>query len=114
MQPHRPQTEGQPCPNCGRIHAGAPTVAAAQKVGEDAPEVKLPDLEGKTVELADFRGEKTLLVFWNPGCGFCQQMLLELTRIIHERLRRLPRGCAIDFVPDAPRPDVDGLSSGAL
>jgi hypothetical protein len=37
-----------------------------------------------------------------------------LTRIIHERLRMLPRGCAIDFVPDAPRPDVDGLSSGAL
>jgi protein-disulfide isomerase len=40
--------------------------------------VKLQDLEGKTVELADFRGEKTLVLFWNPGCGFCQQMLADL------------------------------------
>ena len=30
------------------------------------------------VELADFRGEETLVVFWNPGCGFCQQMLSDL------------------------------------
>ena len=70
MQPHQPQTEGQPCPNCGKVHVAAPTVEAAQKVGEEAPEVKLPDLEGNTVQLADFRGEKTLVLFWNPGCGF--------------------------------------------
>jgi thiol-disulfide isomerase/thioredoxin len=78
MQPHQPQAQGQPCPNCGKVHAAAPTVPAAQKVGEDAPEVKLPNLEGNTVELADFRGEKTLVLFWNPGCGFCQQMLPDL------------------------------------
>jgi peroxiredoxin len=78
MQPHQPQTEGQPCPNCGKVHAAAPTVEAAQKVGEEAPEVKLPDLEGNTVELADFRGEETLMLFWKPGCGFCQQMLPDL------------------------------------
>jgi len=78
MQPEQPQTQGQPCPNCGKVHAAAPTVPAAQKVGEEAPEVKLPDLEGNTVELADFRGEKTLVLFWNPGCGFCQQMLPDL------------------------------------
>jgi peroxiredoxin len=78
MQPQQPQTEGQPCPNCGKVHAAAPTVPAAQKVGEEAPEVKLSDLEGNTVELADFRGEETLVLFWNPGCGFCQQMLPEI------------------------------------
>ncbi len=80
MQPQQPQGHqgGQPCPNCGKVHAAAPTVPAAQKVGEEAPEVKLPDLEGNTVELADFRGEKTLVLFWNPGCGFCQQMLPDL------------------------------------
>jgi peroxiredoxin/uncharacterized membrane protein YphA (DoxX/SURF4 family) len=75
MQPQQHQTEGQPCPNCGKVHAAAPTVPAALPLGEDAPEVKLPDLEAKTVELADFRGEETLVLFWNPGCGFCQQML---------------------------------------
>jgi peroxiredoxin/membrane associated rhomboid family serine protease len=77
MQPRQPQTQGQPCPNCGKVHA-APTVEAAQKVGEEAPQVKLPDLEGNTVELADFRGKKTLVLFWNPGCGFCQQMLPDI------------------------------------
>ena len=40
--------------------------------------MKLPDLEGNTVELADSRGEETLVLFWNPGCGFCQQMLPDL------------------------------------
>src|SRR5215213_9899827 len=78
MQPNQPQPQGQPCPNCGKVHATAPTVEAAQKVGEEAPEVKLADLEGNTVELADFRGEDTLVLFWNPGCGFCQQMLPDL------------------------------------
>jgi peroxiredoxin len=39
MQPQQPQTQGQPCPNCGKVHAAAPTVPAAQKVGEEAPEV---------------------------------------------------------------------------
>jgi peroxiredoxin/uncharacterized membrane protein YphA (DoxX/SURF4 family) len=78
MQPQQPQAQGQPCPNCGKVHAAAPTVPAAQRVGEEAPEVKLPDLEGNTVQLADFRGEETLVLFWNPGCGFCQQMLPDL------------------------------------
>jgi hypothetical protein len=30
------------------------------------------------VDLADFRGEKTVVLFWNPGCGFCQRMLPDL------------------------------------
>jgi thiol-disulfide isomerase/thioredoxin len=29
-------------------------------------------------QLEDFRGEETLVLFWNPGCGFCQQMLPDL------------------------------------
>jgi methylamine dehydrogenase accessory protein MauD len=53
-------------------------VPVGRKIGEPAPEVRLPDLEGETVELEDFRGEKTLVLFWNPGCGFCQQMLPDL------------------------------------
>jgi hypothetical protein len=34
-----------------------------------------------------------------------------LTRIIHKRLRRLRRERAIDFAPDAPRPDAAAPSS---
>jgi len=48
------------------------------KVGEPAPPIELQDLKGNTVKLEDFRGAKTLVLFWNPQCGFCQQMLPDL------------------------------------
>jgi thiol-disulfide isomerase/thioredoxin len=89
--PMQPQAQGQPCPNCGKVHAAAPTVPASQKVGEEAPEVKLPDLEGKTVELADFSGEETLVLFWNPGCGFCQQLLPDLKEWESNAPKNAPR-----------------------
>ena len=66
---------------CGKVHPNGHTeqeMPAGPKVGEPAPEVALPDLEGQTVKLEDFRGEETLVLFWNPGCGFCQQMLPDL------------------------------------
>jgi thiol-disulfide isomerase/thioredoxin len=47
-------------------------------MGEPAPELSLEDLEGNTVSLQDFRGKETLVLFWNPGCGFCQQMLPDI------------------------------------
>ena len=86
-----PAREGQPCPNCGKVHAAPPTVPAAKKDGEPAPEVKLPDLEGNTVELEHFRGEETLVLFWNPGCGFCQQMLPEIKEWEASRPEGAPR-----------------------
>src|SRR5215218_9997073 len=75
--PMQPQgaAQGDPCPNCGQVHASQPAVQATEKIGEPAPPIKLMDLSGRTVELKDFRGEKVLVLFWNPGCGFCQQML---------------------------------------
>ncbi len=50
----------------------------APKIGERAPELKLPDLAGNDVSLDDFRGEETLVLFWGPECGFCQEMLPDL------------------------------------
>jgi peroxiredoxin len=47
-------------------------------VGQPAPALSLPDLDGKTVSLADFRGRSALVLFWNPGCGFCARMLDDL------------------------------------
>jgi methylamine dehydrogenase accessory protein MauD len=78
--PMQPQAaaQGGPCPNCGQVHASQPAVQAAEKIGEPAPPIKLKDLGGRTVELNNFRGEKVLVLFWNPGCGFCQQMLDDL------------------------------------
>ncbi len=51
---------------------------AMASVGKSAPTLKLRDLSGKSVTLREFRGHKTLLLFWNPACGYCQQMLNDL------------------------------------
>jgi peroxiredoxin len=61
-----------PAPASNGNGAAAPAEA---KQGEPVPALKLPDLTGKTVDLAGFRGKDTMLLFWNPGCGFCQQMV---------------------------------------
>ena len=75
---HQSTAQGEPCPDCGKVHAAAPTLPAAKEIGEPAPELRLEDLAGNTVSLKDFRGKETQLVFWNPGCGFCQQMLPDI------------------------------------
>ena len=51
---------------------------AARQIGDPAPPLKLRDLNGTMVDLADFRGSPTLVLFWHPGCGFCQRMLNDL------------------------------------
>ena len=48
------------------------------EIGTQAPALALRGLDGGDVELAHFRGRKTLLLFWNPDCRFCDQMLPEL------------------------------------
>ena len=64
----------------GRGHgkAAAPRSPASPSLGEPAPDFSLPDLSGQTVSLSDFRGDKTLVLFWRPSCGFCQRMLADL------------------------------------
>jgi thiol-disulfide isomerase/thioredoxin len=73
------------CPHCGGTHgqnghqAAVPLpTPSAVAIGMPAPPVHLPDLTGHGLDLQDFRGRDTLLLFWNPGCGFCQQMLPDL------------------------------------
>ncbi len=53
------------------------------KVGQPAPDLTLLDFDQTPIKLSDFRGTPTLLLFWNPGCTFCQGMLKDL--LIWER-----------------------------
>ena len=48
------------------------------KIGEPAPILRLPNLDGNTIELSSFKGNPTLVLFWNPGCSFCARMLDDL------------------------------------
>ena len=45
------------------------------KKGQPAPSLTVTDLDGNPADLATRRGRRTLLLFWNPACGFCQKML---------------------------------------
>lgn len=55
--------------------AGRASQPPPAKKGDPVPALKLPDLDGETVDLSALRGRRTMLLFWNTGCGFCQQML---------------------------------------
>jgi thiol-disulfide isomerase/thioredoxin len=43
-------------------------------VGAEAPLLELPTLDGETISLDALRGRETLLLFWNPDCGYCRSM----------------------------------------
>ena len=44
--------------------------AAPAALGSPAPDFSLPDIDGKTVRLADFRGKLVVLEWFNPECPF--------------------------------------------
>ena len=43
-------------------------------VGAPVPALELPSLEGERVSLSELRGRHTLLLFWDPACGYCRAM----------------------------------------
>lgn len=43
-------------------------------VGSPAPEIELQALDGGTISLETIAGRETVVLFWNPGCGFCSSM----------------------------------------
>src|SRR5512136_226115 len=43
---------------------------AGARVGQPAPDFTLPDLDGKPVRLADFKGKVVVLEWFNPGCPY--------------------------------------------
>lgn len=71
--------------------AAEPEVPNSPKIGETAPELKLPDLDGRTIDLADHQGTRTMVLFWNPGCGFCQRMIDDLKAWEHKPPKGAPK-----------------------
>lgn len=51
------------------------------KVGEEAADADIYDLEGKVHRLAEFRGKYILLDFWSRGCGPCIMSQPELKEV---------------------------------
>jgi peroxiredoxin len=76
-QPPEPPPQGAAAPPAAEgaapspSPAGQPAAPAAQaKIGQPAPDFSLPDLEGKTVKLADYKGKTVVLEWFNPECPF--------------------------------------------
>jgi peroxiredoxin len=44
--------------------------SAGPEVGKPAPDFSLPDLDGKTVQLSQFKGKTVVLEWFNPDCPF--------------------------------------------
>jgi peroxiredoxin len=51
------------------------------KAGAPAPDFRLPRLDEGELTLADFRGERVLLVFSDPHCGPCDELAPQLQEI---------------------------------
>ena len=50
----------------------------AAPVGSPAPPLALPGLDGASFDLAHRLGRATVVLFWNPGCSYCQRLLPDL------------------------------------
>ena len=61
-------------------HAHGVSEKSLYKIGEPAPAFSLPDLRGAIVHSQDLLNRDTLLLFWDPGCPFCQALSEDIKR----------------------------------
>jgi peroxiredoxin len=53
-------------------------------VGRQAPSFKLPDLNGQTHRLTEYRGEVVFLNFWASYCAPCRREMPSMERLIRQ------------------------------
>jgi thiol-disulfide isomerase/thioredoxin len=54
------------------------------EVGKSAPNFELTDLDGNSVELSDYRGEKIFLNFWASWCPPCRAEMPDVQKLHEE------------------------------
>jgi len=66
---------------------------APNVIGNQAPDITMQDIQGKEHSLYDVKSKYTLLVFWSPGCGVCQQEIPKIDSAYKASLKK--RGVAV-------------------
>src|SRR5690349_8300842 len=61
---------------------------AGLALGSEAPAFELPDLDGETRSLAQYRGQPVLVLFFNSDCGFCKDLLPKLREKLEIRKQK--------------------------
>ena len=69
--------------------------------GKPAPSFALPDTNGKTVSLKEFKGRPVIVTFWATWCGPCVAESEELNELARKYERLVILGLDVDDKPDA-------------
>src|SRR5699024_480654 len=64
---------------------GDTTEKVGLEIGNVAPDFELNTLEGETVNLSDYRGEKVMLNFWATWCPPCRAEVPDMQRFFEDK-----------------------------
>jgi protein-disulfide isomerase len=75
--------------------------------------LRLPNLAGQAVDLASLRGFRTLVLFWSPSCGYCQDILEDVKKWERNRPAGAPE---LVIISSGPAEEIrnQGFSSTVL
>ena len=80
-------SQGEPLPITNQHNAQPVRTSETNSTGSEelAPDFSLPLHSGGTIQLADFRGEKPVILdFWASWCHNCQRAMPNLSRLYDE------------------------------
>ena len=99
------QTETQKpaeAPKLGLVDA-----EAKAEIGKQAPDFKLTDLNGKTVQLSSFKGKQVVLEWFDPSCPFCKRGY-ENKGPLFEQAERLSKAGIVWVQVNSANPEAPG------